>query len=44
MTGSSNDSPEIKDVMKKFKIYASKIEYEDEENVKYLYIWFINTI
>lgn len=31
ITGSSNDSPEVKDIMKKFKIYASKIEYEEED-------------
>jgi hypothetical protein len=31
LTGKSNDSPELKDAMKKFKIYASKIEYEEEE-------------
>ena len=29
LTGLSNDSPELKDTMKKFKIYASKIEYEE---------------
>ena len=35
LTAKSNDSPELKDIMKKFKIYASKIEYEEEdENVK----------
>ena len=31
LTGTSNDSSEIKDIMKKFKIYASKIEYEEED-------------
>lgn len=32
MTGVSNDDPLLKDMMKKFKIYASKIEYQDDEN------------
>lgn len=27
VTGMSNDDPNLKDMMKKFKIYASKIEY-----------------
>lgn len=27
VTGSYNDDPLLKDMMKKFKIYASKIEY-----------------
>jgi len=31
ITGSSNDSVEMRDIMKKFKIYASKIEYEEED-------------
>lgn len=31
VTGKSNNSPELKDAMKKFKIYASKIEYEEED-------------
>jgi len=38
LTGLSNDSPELKDTMKKFKIYASKIEYEEEENVIIRYL------
>ena len=37
LTGKSNNSPELKDTMKKFKIYCSKIEYEEEDtkNVSY---------
>lgn len=31
LTGKSNNSPELKDTMKKFKIYCSKIEYEEED-------------
>lgn len=34
LTGKSNESPELKDCMKKFKIYASKIEMEPEDNQK----------
>lgn len=33
VTGKSNDDPALKDCMKKFKIYSSKIEFEDEESV-----------
>lgn len=29
VTGKSNDDPALKDCMKKFKIYSSKIEFED---------------
>eukprot|EP01016_Furgasonia_blochmanni_P012664 TRINITY_DN1631_c0_g1_i2.p1 TRINITY_DN1631_c0_g1~~TRINITY_DN1631_c0_g1_i2.p1 ORF type:complete len:247 (-),score=73.94 TRINITY_DN1631_c0_g1_i2:202-882(-) len=32
LTGKSNNSPELKDCMRKFKIYASKIELENEED------------
>jgi protein SCO1/2 len=32
VTGSANDDPMLKDMMKKFKIYASKIEYQDNED------------
>lgn len=31
VTAESNDSPSLKDMMRKFRIYASKIEYEDDE-------------
>lgn len=33
VTGKSNDDPILKECMKKFKIYASKIEFEDEDTV-----------
>lgn len=29
VTGKSNDDPALKDMMRKFKIYSSKIEFED---------------
>jgi hypothetical protein len=33
LTGSSNNDPALKECMKNFKIYASKIEYEiDDED------------
>eukprot|EP01017_Pseudomicrothorax_dubius_P039690 TRINITY_DN6117_c0_g1_i4.p1 TRINITY_DN6117_c0_g1~~TRINITY_DN6117_c0_g1_i4.p1 ORF type:complete len:334 (+),score=90.16 TRINITY_DN6117_c0_g1_i4:158-1159(+) len=32
LTGRSNDDPELKKMMRSFKIYASRIELEDEEN------------
>ena len=32
MTGKHNNDPKLKDAMRKFKIYASKIEYEEEED------------
>lgn len=34
MTGKSNDDPDLRECMKKFKIYASKIEFEDTEAVE----------
>lgn len=33
VTGTSNNDPQLRECMKKFKIYASKIEFEDEETV-----------
>jgi hypothetical protein len=36
LTGKSNNDPELREAMRNFKIYASKIKYEmDEEEVKY---------
>ena len=29
LTAENNDSPNLKDMLKKFRIYSSKIEYED---------------
>ena len=31
VTGLHNEDPKLKEMMKKFKIYSSKIEYEDED-------------
>lgn len=31
MTGLSNDDPELKEAMKQFKIYASKIKFQEED-------------
>ena len=33
VTGKSNDDPALKDCMRKFKIYSSKIEFEDEDSI-----------
>lgn len=33
VTGKSNDDPALKDCMRKFKIYSSKIQFEDEDSV-----------
>ncbi len=33
VTGKSNDDQALKECMRKFKIYSSKIEFEDEESV-----------
>jgi len=29
LTAEKNDSPNLKDILKKFRIYSSKIEYEE---------------
>ena len=34
VTAKSNDDPDLKECMKKFKIYSSKIEFDDQETVK----------
>lgn len=34
VTGSSNNDPNLKECMRKFKIYASRIDFEDAESVK----------
>ncbi len=38
LTSESNNSPNLKDMMKKFRIYATKIEYEmlDNEEKKHV--------
>ena len=34
VTGKANDDPDLKECMKKFKIYSTKIEFKDEETVQ----------
>ena len=33
VTGKDNEDPALRQCMRKFKIYASKIEFEDEDTV-----------
>lgn len=32
VTGTDNNDKDLKDMMKKFRIYSTKMEYEDAEN------------
>lgn len=33
LTASHNEDPKLKDMLRKFRIYATKIEYEEMDNL-----------